>query len=324
MVTPREINRIKLGENRKNRMSKIRPTEPATKSAATTRRKPNNSRAVQAPINVHLVSELTGNLARQMVTTAMSQFPSVDYSLHEHPFCNTIESLRVARNAIDPEAVSLVFSALTQTRLKRSLIKWCERREIDHWELMQPLVDFVATQTGRREIRDTSRMHRCDQEYLRRIDAWEFTLRHDDSLGLETVGQADLILAGVSRVGKTPLAAYLGSLGYRVANISLVRNTAVPPEVKEHRERIVGLTIDAERLTNIRKRRFELNRFAKAYRDNSGRSHSYCSGKSALDDVLFAEQQFRRLGIPILDITTMTVEESGSRILNLLKIGQIR
>ena len=261
-------------------------------------------------LDVHLVSESTGGLARHLVGVALSQFPKLEYSLYEHPFCTNLDTLREARKTIELTPETLVFSALASPRLKRSLANWCDRRNIEHRELVQPLVNFLESHTGHRSIRDAGQTHQCNDEYFRRIDAWEFTLQHDDSRRLDSVGEADLILLGVSRVGKTPLAAYLGSQGYRVANISIAHNAAVPREVAEHRRKIIGLTIDADRLAIIRKRRFELNRFAQA-RD----SHVYFSAKSALEDVLFAEEHFRKLGIQKLDVTDLTVEELAVRVL---------
>ena len=277
---------------------------------ATTRLK----RPKRQSIDVHLVSESTGNVARHLASVAMSQFPKLEHTLREHPFCTNVETLRRVQLSIEATLAPLVFSALTSRRLKRSLSTWCARKGIEHTELVQPLVDFVEMQTGHRSIRDAKQAHRCNADYFRRIDAWEFTLQHDDSRRLESVGEADLILLGVSRVGKTPLAAFLGSQGYRVANISLAREAAVPREVREHRSKAVGLTIDATQLAAIRKRRFELNRFVQA-RD----SQAYYSPKSALEDVLFAEQQFRRLGIQMLDMTNRTVEESAIRVLGLTR-----
>ena len=102
--------------------------------------------------------------------------------------------------------------------------------------------------TEQRPVRDASRTHRCNEEYYNRIDAWEFTLQHDDSRRLETVHEADIVLLGVSRVGKTPLAAYLGSQGYRVANIAIAPEAKVPKQVSACRNRTVGLTLRPERL----------------------------------------------------------------------------
>lgn len=283
---------------------------------------PAKRRKKRHPINVHLVSEATGGLALHMATVALSQFPKLEYHVREHPLCTTTEDLREARRVIEKDASPLVFSALSTPRLNQTLVKWCERRGVDHFDLMGSVIDFVATNTGHKPVHDASRAHRCNDEYYNRIDAWEFTLQHDDSRRLETIGEADVILLGLSRVGKTPLAAYLGSLGHRVANVSIAPQTAVPSQIRDHREKTMGLTVEPERLAEVRKRRFELNRFKQALRQLHRREHQYYSLRTALNDVIFAETLFRRLGIHTLDVTNLTVEESAVHILKTLEIDE--
>lgn len=112
---------------------------------------------------------------------------------------------------------------------------------------------------------------------------------------------------------------YLGSLGYKTANVSLVKDQKLPGQLVENRDRAVGLTIDAENLAAIRKRRFELNRFDKALRNQSGsKPSSYHSIRRVLDEILYAEQQFRKLAIPVIDMTDRTVEECAVKIINRL------
>ena len=267
--------------------------------------------------DVFLVSEATGGLARHLSVVATSQFPKFAPEFHRFAFCNTMEKLRKVKSTIESAENPLVMAALTQPGLRRSLQNWCERREIPYIELIGDVVRAIATAIGQRPVRDAMRTHRCDNDYYRRMDAWEFTLQHDDSRRLESIDEADIILLGISRVGKTPLSAYLGSLGYRVANVSIANGLPIPTEVKENRERTVGLTIHPDRLTEIRKRRFELNRF-KHELESRGERPSYYSARKILNEVDYAEQQFRRLRISTLDMTDLTVEESAVKILQKL------
>jgi regulator of PEP synthase PpsR (kinase-PPPase family) len=320
-ITQKRDGPAKPSNGKKSRVSQDAPTKRKATSAAAPREKTGPRRVgKQVRVRVHLVSESTGGLAQHTVSVALSQFPKLKYTLHSHPFCVSPDDLRIVQQAIEEGDSPLVFSALAQPRLKRSFAKWCERRQIDHYDLMESLVKFVSERTGYRPIRDATRTHRCDDRYYKRMDAWEFTLQHDDSRRLDTVGQADIILLGVSRVGKTPLAAYLGSLGYRVANVSIAREANVPTQVIAHREKTIGLTVDPEKLAAIRKRRFELNQFREALRRLQGRDHSYYSERTVFEDVIFAEREFRRLGIHTVNMTELTVEESAVKILQLMGI----
>ena len=264
----------------------------------------------QPTTHIHLISESTGSLAEHLVSTVLSQFPDFTPVVHEHRFCNSTEALRTARSKFDCDGHLIVLSALTSPRLRRSLLNWCDRRDIPHRELVQPLIEFVQDATGIKPARDASKSHVCDDAYFRRIEAWEFTLQHDDSRRIETASEADLILLGVSRVGKTPISTYLGAQGYRVANISLAKETSPPEFIANCSRKCVGLTMDASRLAAIRKRRMKRNQFARA-----GGTHNYTNVQSAHADVHFAETFFRKLQIPCFDVTDLTVEESAAHVL---------
>src|SRR4030095_10427499 len=102
--------------------------------------------------------------------------------------------------------------------------------------------------------------HRVDEAYHRRIRAVEFTLEHDDGLGLGTIGEADVWLSGVSRTRRnpsnTPTSIYLAQQGYRVANVALAHGVDPPAELLSlPKGKVVGILIDPHRLLEIRRRR---------------------------------------------------------------------
>lgn len=286
------------------------PTSPKRRSKKRTR----------STFDVHAVSESTGSLAEHVSSVVLSQFPKSSFRTHQHAFCNSISALRGVRSAVTESENPIVLSAIANPALKRSLMKWCERNDVPHFSLLDGVIDFFSGSIGKRPVRDASRVHRCNEDYFRRIDAWEFTLQHDDNRRIETIGQADIVLVGVSRVGKTPLAAYLGSLGYRVANIAIAPESRIPREIAACRKKTVGLTLQPRRLVRIRERRFELNRFKDALSRLSDSPHQYLSPQTAIRDLMFAESAFRKLKVPILDVTDLTVEESAAHVLDLLKL----
>lgn len=278
--------------------------------------KASNPKRTQAAF--FMVSESTGNLARHLIQVAVSQFSDAEFVVHEFSFCNSPKDLAQIKLAIEKEDSPLVFSALSSLQLKHSLSSWCKRNGVEHWDLVQPLLDFICHNTGCQTCPDISKIHRCDTDYFRRMDAIDFTLQHDDNRQLESIIDADIILVGVSRVGKTPLAIYLGSFGYKTANVSLVKNQPIPQVVIKNRDKAFGLTVDGERLAAIRKRRFESNRFDQALRKHQGRKViPYHAVSQVLDEVLFAEERFRKLGINVIDMTDLTIEECAARILKL-------
>ncbi|MCA9213028.1 MAG: pyruvate, phosphate dikinase/phosphoenolpyruvate synthase regulator [Planctomycetales bacterium] len=271
--------------------------------------------------DVHTVSEATGSLAEHLASVGISQFPKIDFRIHRHMFCSTIDDVRSVRKKITETTNPIVLSAIASSELKRSLKTWCERREIPYLSLLDGLVDFMSDAVKRRPVRDASLVHKCSESYFRRIDAWEYTLQHDDSRRLDTLDQADIILIGVSRVGKSPLAAYLGSLGYKVANVAITPELPVPRQVRQCRRKAIGLTLQPKQLAAIRERRFELNQFKDALGRVSNVQHEYLTPRAAIRDISFSDAIFRRLAIPKLDVTNLTVEESAAHALQLLNLA---
>lgn len=270
---------------------------------------------------IHVVSEATGSLAKHIASVLLSQFPKLEHDTKHHPFCATATAAKKIRRDVIASDSPIVLHALTQPAIKRSFMKWCEENEIPHYDLIGSAVDFVSLVTKQQPVRDATRAHRCNEQYFKRIEAWEFTLQHDDSRRLETVQEADIVLLGVSRAGKTPLAAYLGSQGYRVANIAIAPEAKVPKQIAGCRNRTVGLTLRPERLAQIRERRFELNGIKQALEGLPHNDPGYYSRRTAIRDIMFAEKEFRKLRIRSLDMTDLTVEESAARVLVLLGLN---
>src|SRR5262245_19349538 len=145
------------------------------------------------------------------------------------------------------------------------------------------------------------------------MDAIEFAVKYDDGMsgGLH---EADIVLVGVSRTSKTPLSIYLGYLGYRAANVPLVKGIEPPAELFEiDQAKIVGLKVDAKRLAEIRKDRASRM---------GGSNHRYSKLLDIYEELDQAEAVQRRLGCPVIDTTEMSIEEIAARVIRLVEQRQ--
>ena len=134
-------------------------------------------------------------------------------------------------------------------------------------------------------------------------------MNHDDGQRREGWPQADVVLAGVSRTGKTPLSIYLSVLGWKVANVPLVPETAVPPELfRLDRGRVVGLAIDLDRLLNFRRQR--------STEMGISQNLPYADPARIAAELDFAQQVFRRGRFIVINVTDKTVEASANEIIN--------
>ncbi|HGP6921242.1 pyruvate, water dikinase regulatory protein, partial [Vibrio cholerae] len=142
--------------------------------------------------------------------------------------------------------------------------------------------------------------------YFDRIAAIEYTLAHDDGVSLKDLDRADIILLGVSRSGKTPTSLYMAmQFGLRVVNYPFIAEDMhamrLLPEFEFHRHKLFGLTINAERLTEIRE-----NRLA---------GSEYASNQQCQQELATVEALFRREAISYINTSSLSVEEISTRIL---------
>ena len=150
-----------------------------------------------------------------------------------------------------------------------------------------------------------------DTAYFKRIAAIEFAVKYDDGVG-SGLHDADLVLVGVSRTSKTPLSMYLGYLGYKTANVPVVKGIEPPSALFTiDPTKIVGLTIDAERLREIRKQR--------ARRLGGGGGYRRQLLLEIYAELEEAETLHRRLGCPVIEISDLSIEETAARVIRLVE-----
>jgi hypothetical protein len=293
--------------------SKKKTTSTVREQSAT--RSSSKSTSRQAPV-IHVVTDGTGGLPRHFLTAILSQFPEKDGDPVYHVFCDPAKIERVFKKAVTGNSV--VFHALVESKSKDLLTELAGRRKIPHFDLTGDALAFLAQHTGWAAANDLDRVHASDGHYFDRIEAWEFTMQHDDSLRLESIGQAEIILVGLSRVSKTPTAAYLGWLGHRVANVSFTPEIGLPQDVEKLRKKVVALTMQPKRLSELRARRMEVNGFAGIV-DGHAPEIRYAGIRDTIREVMAAEEIYTRMRLPVVDVTYATVEETAAKVLEITR-----
>lgn len=260
---------------------------------------------------MHLIAAATGELLSGLAAVAASQFPSIKFDVIAHPLQDDIEKLRATLANLGGER-RIVVHALADQAAKDLVRSTCVVERIPHFDATGPLFHFLADAVGAVPQNDVSRLHQLDAAYRRRIEAMDFTLEHDDSLGLETLREADIVIVGVSRVSKSPTALYLGSRGFKVANVSISPATGFPPALaKISKKKIIALTTQPKRLHEIRTERA---------RRMGSPGTDYDDLQGIISELMAAETEFRKRGYAMLDVTHMTIEHTAARILEALKL----
>ena len=258
---------------------------------------------------VFVISDGTGITAETFGTALMAQF-DITPRIVRIPFVDTVDKAHQAVRQINHSGEvegknPIVFSTLVNPDVVAVVTQHCKGLLMDMFgTFVQPLEDELGLKSQHRVGRfsDISQ----SKEYLNRMEAINYTLAHDDGQTHADLSGADVVLIGVSRSGKTPTSLYLAmQFGLKVANYPLIPDDfdrkQLPPALEPIRKKLFGLTIDPQRLSDIRNER----------RPNS----RYASLQNCRHEVAEAEAMMRRAGVQWLSSTHKSIEEISTTVL---------
>ena len=258
---------------------------------------------------VFFVSDGTGITAETFGNAILAQFESKAHHVRL-PFIDTedkaFQAVRQINHAAEVDGNRpIVFTTLVNMEVLKVIQEGCQGMLLDMFGMfVHPLEQELKIKSNHRigRFSDASK----SKEYQSRIEAINFSLAHDDGQSNRDLEQSDVILVGVSRSGKTPTSLYLAmQYGLKASNYPLIpedfERRQLPPALVPHRSKIFGLTIQPERLSEIRNER----------RPNS----KYASLENCRMEVSEAEAMMRRTGIRWLSTTTKSFEEISTTIL---------
>ncbi len=263
---------------------------------------------------VFFVSDGTGITAQMLGHSLLTQFEGMDFNQVTMPFVDSVDKAEACLDRIGKEAERgngppIVFSTLVNADV-REVVRRANAMFIDFFEtFIGPLEAGLGVKSSHTIGRSHSAIDR--QEYKQRIEAINFAMAHDDGASHRELGQADVILIGVSRSGKTPTSLYLAlQFGVKAANYPLIpedfARKQLPEPLRHHKASIYGLTIAPERLREIRRER----------RPDS----NYADLANCRYEVEQAETLMRREGIRWINSTAKSIEEIATTILRELRI----
>ncbi len=262
------------------------------------------------PRSVFFISDRTGITVETLGHSLLSQFEPLEYSEIIQPFVDTDEKLEACIRQIEYAAQHtgqrpLVFVTLVNQSYQERLAA-CDAMVVDFFRTFVGVLEGELGQESSHRVGHTHGVRDVGQ-YDARMDTVNYTLRTDDGSGAQQYQDADIVIIGVSRSGKTPTCLYLAlQFGIRAANYPIteedLEHRRLPEALVPYRERLFGLMIDAERLHRIRSQRMPDSRYA---------SIVQCQYELRQLQALF-----QRENIPWLDSTSMSVEEIATSILH--------
>ncbi|NJN15783.1 MAG: kinase/pyrophosphorylase [Oscillochloris sp.] len=269
---------------------------------------PDEEVALAAP--VYVVSGGIGTVGEQIARLALSQFEETDVPVIIVP--NVRESQQVIE--VVQKAASnggTILHTLMETALRRELMRQARDYNVVEVDLVGTVLSRLATAFGKDPVGKPGLYHQRRATHFDRLEAIEFTMRHDDGAGVIDLDQAEIVLVGISRSGKTPLSMYLAVMGWKVANIPLVKDIPPPKELLQlDRRRVIGLFVDAEQITA--RRRWRQRRIGVSL------GQRYTDMNAAEEEVEWAKRLYRRQGWAMVNLTDHSIEESADEIIALI------
>ncbi|HGS4617798.1 TPA: pyruvate, water dikinase regulatory protein [Vibrio cholerae] len=259
--------------------------------------------------DVFYVSDGTAITCETLGHVVLGQF-AVQPNEKTFPFVESDEKLsellkQIQRSYQQHGVKPLVFFSMVIPEMRTRLLQ----APAHFYDVLESIVQRVSDDIEMKPAPKLQRSRSVGKDsdtYFDRIAAIEYTLAHDDGVSLKDLDRADIILLGVSRSGKTPTSLYMAmQFGLRVVNYPFIAEDMhamrLLPEFEFHRHKLFGLTINAERLTEIRE-----NRLA---------GSEYASNQQCQQELATVEALFRREAIPYINTSSLSVEEISTRIL---------
>lgn len=258
---------------------------------------------------ITIISDATGETADQLVKVSLGQFTGIDPEIVRYTNVRELYDLESILANLSTDASQIIYYSLVGEQLTNHLRSFADMHDIYTVDIMTPSLIAIERVTDLLPSERPGLVRALDEQYFKRVEAMEFTVRYDDGKDPRGVLSADIVILGVSRTSKTPLSMYLANKGYRVCNIPLVPESPPPEEIfKVPSSKVVGLTNNPDNLIRIRKERLKSLGV-------HGPS-AYSDQMRIFDELEYARGIMRQIGCPIIDVANRAIEETAEIILS--------
>lgn len=259
---------------------------------------------------IFIVSDASGQTGERVVDAALRQFKTTEVIKKVVPH---VRSLPQIQDVIDEAAGvdGIVIFTLVSPDARQKISDLGRYEGVPTIDLLGPLLTRFSDLLELSPMAMPGLDRQLDDDYFKRIESVDFTIKHDDGLRLDTLDRAEIVLLGVSRTSKTPVSIYLAYRGWKVANIPIISDQPLPRELfAVDKRRIVALTVKPSRLQMIRlERKRNLNNVDLG---------DYTQMEQVREEVTYGLKLYRDLGCPILDVTYKSIEETSTDVMRLI------
>ena len=260
--------------------------------------------SIEPQLRLYVISDSIGETVQRMVHATLTQFPDVSQiEIKKFPFIkNEEELINILKSAKARAAV--VITTLVNPEFNIVGQQFAKEADIPYVDYMSDLIGIIQQRTNCSPILESGALRKLDENYFRRIEAMEYSVKYDDGKHFTNIGEADALSVGVSRTSKTPLSMYLANKGYKIANIPLVPEVDIPDEVFRHKNlKVFGLTASPNYILNIRNERVKVL--------GLHGPTNYNSIERIREELIYAEEIFEKLNATVINTEYKSIEESA-------------
>ncbi len=252
-----------------------------------------------------LISDSTGETAQNYIKSVTSQFPDLKVNLIRKPSIDTTEEIDEVMDQADSNCI--VVQTIANEDLSKHLRAVAKEKNIEVLDILNYGIRKVEEATGLKAVREIGLTRTLSEDYFNMIEAIEFAIQYDDGKDPRGFPLSDIVLVGVSRTSKTPTTMILATKNFKVSNLPLVPEIKLPREIFEvDPERIIGLVIDPDKLSNIREVRSKSLGLV-------GES-IYYDDTRIRRELEYAQEVFKDLDCKVIDVTENTIEQTATDI----------
>lgn len=252
-----------------------------------------------------LISDSTGETAQNYIKSVTSQFPDLKVNLIRKPSIDTTEEIDEVMDQADSNCI--VVQTIANEDLSKHLRAVAKEKNIEVLDILNYGIRKVEEATGLKAVREIGLTRTLSEDYFNMIEAIEFAIQYDDGKDPRGFPLSDIVLVGVSRTSKTPTTMILATKNFKVSNLPLVPEIKLPREIFEvDPERIIGLVIDPDKLSNIREVRSKSLGIV-------GES-IYYDDTRIRRELEYAQEVFKDLDCKVIDVTENTIEQTATDI----------
>jgi regulator of PEP synthase PpsR (kinase-PPPase family) len=272
-------------------------------------------------LHLHLVSDATGETLNSILRATLAQFDEAHDDervvTHRWSLIRTRFQLHRVIDGIEAEP-GPVLSTLVEAGLRNELETAAQRLNLPVVHALDPVITMLQAHFGHQAGARPGRQYVLDAAYFKRIDAMHYIMAHDDGQAQSGIAEADVVLVGVSRSSKTPTSFYLANRGIKAANIPLVPGTPENPGLANPHCPVIGLTLDADALIEIRRHRLRMIGAQPGGQIIHADSTDYIDPDAVKAELLWARRLAQRRGWPVIDVTRRSIEETAATVLQLM------